>query len=633
MYFLSTIHRDYMDLSSQMYNPMNKFANNQKKQPSMPSMKNMYASDYWDVVRKDELSRGTVKTQQSRNPLETGIVPRPAYANMFESIEPVDYNANSFISLSGEVMNKESFKHMNMVPFIKGSVRQNMDPRANETLLQNYTGRSDLIQHKKEVECFFEPTPDNGNVCGMPDNTEFNISRVVLPTLRNNESPIDKIYVGPGLAAGFTSEPTGGFAQNSTLDYARPRNVDELRTLTNPKLSYELPMQGPKGGISQRGFLGKFNKNKPEGWYEQSPDMWLKTSGANYKDRNRPVQPMKPTSRVDTHIEYEGIAAATDYQPGNADKDDFNVGSHYVYDNERQTTQEPSVLTNLKNTVNAVISPLLDIFRPTRSEYTIDSKREYGMMHVQVPSKATIYDPVNHIMRTTIKETLIHDTTLNNLTGPERNTAALMDDAKKTVRQTLPLQESTVNLAAPSKIQIYNADQVRKTIRNTIACTTNELGFMDASDGIGAYNIYDAPTIDLRQTQKQYTSDVEYKGISKSMEDFRPMSEEMYDNSQISINKEEIIMHSDYTPNGAGDFTSLDPDRIDMEIKKLDRDYMTQRENNNITHVDTVIKPIECEAVTKQSIRLLAENDGRLDSSVLSSLKSNPYSMSINPIR
>jgi hypothetical protein len=92
-------------------------------------------------------------------------------------------------------------------------------------------------------------------------------------------------------------------------------------------------------------------------------------------------------------------------------------------------------------------------------------------------------------------------------------------------------------------------------------------------------------------------------------------------------------MHSDYTPNGAGDFTSLDPDRIDMEIKKLDRDYMTQRENNNITHVDTVIKPIECEAVTKQSIRLLAENDGRLDSSVLSSLKSNPYSMSINPIR
>jgi len=621
-----------------MYSPMNNLAgnqrvpNNQKKQPSMPSMKNMYASDYWDVVRKDELSRGTEKTIESRNPLESGIVPRPAYANMFETIEPVDYNANTFTSLSGETFTKETFQHMNMVPFIKGSVRQNMDPSANETKLANYTGRSDLIQHKKEVECLFEPTANMGLVNGMADNTEFNRSRVITPTLRNNDFSIEKVYVGPGLAAGFTSEPSGGFAQNNTLDYARPKTVDELRVLTNPKLTYELPVQGPKGGISQRGFLGKFNKNKPEGWFEQTSDMWLKTTGANLKEQSRPVQPMKPTARVDTHVQYEGIAAGTDTQPGNSDKDDYSIGSHYVYDNERQSTQNETPLTNLKNTVNAIISPLLDIFRPTRSEYTVDSKREFGGMHAQIPSKPTVYDPVNHIMRTTIKETLIHDTTLNNLTGPEKITAALMDNAKQTVRQTLPLQESTVNLAAPSKMQIYNADEVRKTIRNTIACTTNELGFMDAADGIGAYNIYDAPTIDLRQTQKQYTSDVEYKGISQSMSDFRPMSEEMYDNSQISLNREEIIMHSDYTPNGAGGFTSLDPDKIDMEIKKLDRDYITQRENNNITHVDTIIKPIECESVTKQSIRLLAENDGRLDSSILSSLKSNPFSMSINPI-
>jgi hypothetical protein len=626
-----------MDLSGQMYSQMNSYGsvkqnNSNKKQPSMPSMKNMYASDYWNTVRGDELSRSTQKTQQSRNPLETGIVPNPAYASMFENIQPVDYNSGTFTSLSGETFTKETFKHENMVPFIKGSVRQNMDPRANETLLQNYTGRSDLVTHKKEVENFFEPTPHNSYVNGMPDNTEFNMTRVVKPTLRNNEFPIEKIYVGPGLAAGFTSEPSGGFAQNNTLDYARPKTVDELRVLTNPKLTYDLPIQGPKGGISQRGFIGKFNKHKPESWFEQTPDMLLKTTGAQMKEQSRPVQPMKPTARVDTHIEYQGIAAGTDTQPGNSDSDEYGAGSHYIYDNERQSTQQETPLINLKNTVNAIISPLMDIFRPSRSEYTVDAKRGYGMMHAQIPEKPTVYDPVNHIMRTTIKETLIHDTTLNNLTGPERNTAHIMDNAKPTVRQTLPLQESNGNLVAPSKIQVYNADKVRQTIRNTIACTTNELGFMDAADGIGAYNIYDAPTIDLKQTQKQYTSDVEYKGISQSMSDFRPMSEEMYDNSQISINKEEIIMHSDYTPNGAGGFTGVDPLNIDMESKKLDKDYMNQRETNNINRVHNVVQPPECDSVTKQSIRFLSENNGRLDSNILSSLKSNPYSIPINPI-
>jgi hypothetical protein len=110
------------------------------------------------------------------------------------------------------------------------------------------------------------------------------------------------------------------------------------------------------------------------------------------------------------------------------------------------------------------------------------------------------------------------------------------------------------------------------------------------------------------------------------------MSEEMYDNSQISINKEEIIMHSDYTPNGAGGFTGVDPLNIDMESKKLDKDYMNQRETNNINRVHNVVQPPECDSVTKQSIRFLSENNGRLDSNILSSLKSNPYSIPINPI-
>ena len=53
-----------------------------------------------------------------------------------------------------------------------------------------------------------------------------------------NVTPIEKVYVGPGLNQGYTADPMGGFQQAETRDYVMPKTTNETRVKTNPKVSY-----------------------------------------------------------------------------------------------------------------------------------------------------------------------------------------------------------------------------------------------------------------------------------------------------------------------------------------------------------------------------------------------------------
>ena len=79
----------------------------------------------------------------------------------------------------------------------------------------------------------------------------------------NHVKPWEEERVGPGLGQGFTTEGSGGFnsgmeSRNSWL----PKNVNELRTLTNPKVTYGLNgHEGPADSyIKDRGSLGVVDK-------------------------------------------------------------------------------------------------------------------------------------------------------------------------------------------------------------------------------------------------------------------------------------------------------------------------------------------------------------------------------------
>jgi hypothetical protein len=149
------------------------------------------------------------------------------------------------------------------------------------------------------------------------------------------------------------------------------------------------------------------------------------------------------------------------------------------------------------------------------------------------------------------------------------------------------------------------------------------------TNSTGGYNVTD---IDLKNNIKQYTSMFEYEGIAGSKTDFRPKSEEAERNAEIDATRDVINEAAGHTPNGAGDFTSLEPDKVNMESKRLITDDYAAREVPNKTQVwQATAKDIPACAVTKQT-ELLNGNENRLDPTTLSSLTTNPYNLNINPV-
>jgi hypothetical protein len=613
-----------------------------------PSMNNVYASQYYDTVRADEQARGAANWNAAKDPWKTGMVPEPAYASMFQPLSAgltppksmVNGNPNAkgpVQTLAGTSVSREDFTHNNMQPYYGSSVKQNMGPDAMSSILENRTGRSDVQQRKQAVECFFEPSAGYGYVCGMPDSTDFMKNRVGEFGRRANDFPIEQVRVGPGVGKGFTATPDGGYQQSATLNYIMPKTVDELRVATNPKL---VPVmkdpQGPMKGITQRGQMGKFDKNRPDTYYEQSPDMLLKTTGANLKEMQQPEQIVKATSRVETHVDYKGAAFPNASQPGSGAGNNYGKDGIMTYKNERDITGERTVLNNVTSYVKAIVAPFLDIFRHSHKEYTLDAARVYGNMQAQIPSKPTTYDPVLGVMRTTIKEQTIHDTNIANPRGPNAAPVEADDDARTTNRETLPIVETMVNMAAHTyNVTVYDVDTVAKTtVRQTTSTSGSMYGFIGGDTATPQRGAYTAIDVVMPLTQKQFVSDHEYSGTAESKTDFRPMSQDADYNAEIDGTREMMIISAGNTPSAAGAFVGLAKDQVDMQTKRIVGDSIASRETGNFRGIQTGVLPVEtCEVTHPVARELDNPQVGRLDGDLLSALNSNPYNLSINPLK
>lgn len=607
----------------------------------VPSMDNMYQSTHWNKVRQDEFGLATNSWNKSQTPLDTGVVPRPAYADMFMPLKPeqtmkMGSPSGPVASLTGNTIAAEQFTHNNMQPFYRGDVKQNIDPFATSAYLENSTGRGERFKHKKEVDCFFEPTPLLGNdVCGMKDNNNFYMDHIQKPRQRNNDFPIEQVRVGPGIGQGYTNVPQGGFQQSRTLDVVRPKTIDDLRPLSRPKSTYELPVQGPKGAkVQNLGLQGETVKNRPDTYYEQSKDQWLMTTGANTKARDIPEFIVKPTSRVDGHIEYMGPGRA-DGQPGVGEKDDYGREGVIVYSNARDETQRKTVLTNLTSIVKSVVAPFLDVLKHTPKEYTLDSARIYGNMSAQIPDKATLYDPVNHIMKTTIKETTIHDTTILNPHGNNKGWVEKDDEAKRTVRETTKDFDTVRNVNSHIyKTVVINPELVaKKTVRETTEDSLNQVGNMGGpvNNVRGAYSHIEVQVYD---TQKQFISENQHTGTGGGGAQYYPRTVDAEYNAEIDGTREMMNIKAGYTPNAEGISQNIGSGNLDMEVKKLTSDRINPREEGNVGRIyqQTGMEVTSCEVTKDPQKACMNENAGRLDPGLLSSLKDNPYNLPINPI-
>ena len=387
-------------------------------------------------------------------------------------------------SLAGVNIPSADFTHNNMVPFFRGTLKQNMHDRSNGTLLDEFTGSGSLQFNKREQSPMFEPAKEPmGNPFGLESTSDFMQGRIVESRKRANERPMEPIRVGRGLNEGFTHIPSGGFQQDAGTDYLMSRmlRTDDLRTANNPKLTYTQPVVPGAHFITtsmNAETIGEVNKYHPDKFYiNEKGERNFGGKSDTTKAMVQSIQVLKDTTRQTTTTEYAGVAAQVEgkgtYTVGatrtplvkqmgpygfrNADlsdytnpdtdatENDYGKSGVEIRPNERFYTGERVHATNLKPAdAGKVTIPLQDYAKGSRKELMTD----WNFLGISAPTseqpKLTVYDP-DDVARTTVRET----TFLENYIGtsapasaPERLTVYDPDDvARVTVRETTLLQD------------------------------------------------------------------------------------------------------------------------------------------------------------------------------------------------
>lgn len=340
-----------------------------------------------------------------------------------------------FISLSGQPIKGDEFRHNNMTPYFGAKIRgATANANVSESILDNMQGTGTQQFRKKEVAPLFKPQDNVQWAYGMPNQSDFYQSRVNPGMKMSNIKPWEEQIVGPGLDQGFGTEGALGFNSGmGARDKWMPYTVDELRVKTNPKVTFGL--QGHEGPainyIKNRGLIGKVEKHLPDTYYNNTPDRWLTTTGIEKAQTARGIEVLQDVSRPFTTQEYFGtrgraegeagyapqtfekskrteqmcevIAAPSAVGQNPASTGDYARDSYKFLPTNRTTTcyNDTGIVGGV---VKAVVAPLLDILRPTRKENVVGNARPYENVKTTVPANV-VYNPADRT-KTTNREML-----------------------------------------------------------------------------------------------------------------------------------------------------------------------------------------------------------------------------------
>jgi hypothetical protein len=341
-----------------------------------------------------------------------------------------------FRSLTGDLVNNSYFQHNNMVPFTKKAAHSRLlDENSGESMLDAKMGVGSQHFNKSEQSPLFTPMENSNWVYGTPNATDFIQSRINPSMKMANVKPFAEERVLPGLAG----QEGGGFnAGMMARESWMPKSVDDLRTAAKPKAS-EFGLFGHEGPamsrITERGQLGRMEKNRVETSFEMGPERYFTTTGAGAK--GQPLLPelvQRDVNRVTTAASYTGNASAT--QPGTyvegmympsthmdlgplqmgpmssmgqsgARDGDYGADSIQKYINNRQTTSE-GYFGIIGGAFGAAIAPLLDALKPTRKSNVVGNMRPYQNPRAPV-ANTYLYNPGDRPAAT------VRDTTQNAL--------------------------------------------------------------------------------------------------------------------------------------------------------------------------------------------------------------------------
>ena len=489
------------------------------------------------------------------------------------SLTGSDISIENFIS--SKTIGRENFDDVSTntwaIPHFGGKATQNMDVNGYKSKLDIHTGRSDFNFHKKETKNFFKPSKDISFINGAPNVIDKLEDRYVKSNNRKSELPFEQIKVGPGLGKNYNSKPTGGFHQYDINDLVRPKNIDDLRVLSNPKETYKGRIISGKH-IDKRSESSQVGKYRPDTFYLNTQSRWNKTTGANLKSKADETFIMPTVNK--RHANYSGNAGpATEKnqtqrskvqkslsqrgqkslklgksQAGawTADADGadgadgalepfqskinnekprtkFDISNYgkagiKLGPNERDTTQNKSVITNVVAIVKSIISPLQDKMKRTKKQNIEGNPNISGYIGTSIPEKATVYDP-DDIARTTIRETTeVNEHEGNIDSGIKKLTVYDPNDiARTTIRETTEVNEHEGNIdSGIKKLTVYDPNDIaRTTIRETTEVNEHD-GNIDS--GIKKLTVYDPDDIartTIKETTEVNKMETQVKGATK----------------------------------------------------------------------------------------------------------------------
>ena len=330
------------------------------------------------------------------------------YNAKLKEIEP---KSEVFLGLDGNPIDKDNFlvndQGIKVEPYYRGDGPPAVDLTRNPGF-EAHHGMSDYRYFHSEdrhngVNLHGAPQPFvNGNPFGLSDTgPAMEQNRYDSGMYRTSELP-------------FEQERVAHIDRNSDVNrdvgdiYAQRNGIDNLRALSNPKLTFEGKVIAGKG-IDERGVEGQVFKNLPNQDYEQNANQWLVTTGSTTSAQIRPAQILPETNRQYLNRQEIGVPGSSvnmseekrpmfkksDRQQLESDTirnavgtevytdGDHRMNSYNVYANEREVTSERTHQSNVLSNVPDQTVQLQDDIKRTVKETTLDPANPEGYFSME----------------------------------------------------------------------------------------------------------------------------------------------------------------------------------------------------------------------------------------------------------
>ncbi len=544
--------------------------------------------NYLDGETQSKIKASSIHDSARAPSQEWGIVmDRPLPSASKEGEDPMKQIGGSLVP------GQEDFTHNNMVPFYKSTITQDMRTESQGKVgkLELFTGQFKLNKpQKEEVGPLFKPMAEN--IYGTQINRDLSRFNPNNTGKKHNESPMEKIQVGPGLGQGFTNLPSGGKHQTLRI---MPKPIDELRV--DPVMETEAKTTAGASRIAKRALISQLYRNRPELLMTNyNGERNFTTTGGSIAQMSQPEVVLRNTRRKKSRTLQGAGRAAVDAQR--------------VAPQSKESSRINCENTPFRN-VAAQERMVSDYGREGYIAY--DNNRMTATKSGAEDCNGWIFGGTQTIMN------------LLGLAGPAAQTVTAQDKAKQTRKQFYEVNPRSLtgnsNFGLQKKHIVYGGQKARKTIRETTG-DTNHVGH---ASGVQKKHIVYAGQ-KARKTIRETTEDNKYIGAANSYSRKSKSYDDAY-NARTNTNKEVVAKGRAPTDRGP----NLGYQNINMEIKKLDDDRENRYRNVKTSTVGNSFNPeaISFGTVTSEKNHL-PQIETRLDTGILDAYKRNPLAQSLS---